>query len=365
MALTSYGVNANEAVKLWRRQLWVETLKHTTMAPLMGSSTDSIIQVLDETQKDAGDRIRAQLRLQLSGDGVEGDSTLEGEEEALTTYTDDLLINQLRHAVRSKGKMSEQRIHWSVRDQARDALRDWWADRFDTVILNQAAGNTGESDTKYTGHNATIAPSSASGNTRILYGGGTHTTENSLSADSETFSLTYIDRALTQAKLATPMIRPGMVGGQRVYVMVIHPNETKELETNNTAGQITWFDIQRAMAEGGKISNNPLWTTMRDAGFIGQYKNVLIKEDSRVPVASGTTTVYRNVLLGAQAVGVGFGRRYGPGPRGGRFQWIEKMFDFDNQLGVASALIWGAKKMQFNSIDLSTIVVSAHSPAVS
>lgn len=88
MANTSYGVNANEAVKLWRRQLWTETLKHTTMAPLMGTGTDSIIQVVDDTQKSAGDRVRVTLRMQLSGDGVEGDSTLEGEEEALVTHTD-------------------------------------------------------------------------------------------------------------------------------------------------------------------------------------------------------------------------------------------------------------------------------------
>ena len=36
--------------------------------------------------------------MQLTGDGVQGDATQEGEEEALTTYTDDFVINQLRHA---------------------------------------------------------------------------------------------------------------------------------------------------------------------------------------------------------------------------------------------------------------------------
>lgn len=261
--------------------------------------------------------------------------------------------------------MSEERIPWSVRENARDGLRDWWADRFDEVFLNQAAGDTSETDTKRTGHNSTIAPSSASGNTRILYGGGTDTTENSLSANSETMSLTYLDIALTQAQIATPKIRPGVVDGQRVYCFVMHPNVARTLTTVNTAGAITWFDIERAKIEGGRTTDSPLFRAMRDMGFIGQYKNVLLKSDHRVPVASGTTTVYRNVFLGAQSIGVGFGRRYGPGPTGGRFQWVEKLFDYDNQLGVASRLIWGAKKMQFNSIDHGTIVVSAHAPAVS
>ena len=366
MAVTNFGVNSNETVKLWRKQLWTETLKYTTMSPLMGTGTDSIIQVLDDTQKSAGDRITVTLRLLLTGAGIEGDATLEGNEEALVTYTDNLLINQLRHATRSAGVMSEQRVDWDLREQMKDAQRDWWADRFDTVILNHAGGNTGQADTRYLGHNAALAPTSTSGNTRILYGGGVGSvTENSLSSTSETFSLTYIDRALVQAELATPKIRPGIVGGERVYCMVIHPNEVKELETNATAGSITWYDLQRSAMQGGKISNNPLVAAMRDAGFIGQYKNVLLKSDSRIPVAPNTTTVYRNVFLGAQAVGVGFGKRFGPGPTGGRFQWVEKFFDFDNQLGVATRLIWGAKKMQFNSIDNAVIVISAHSPAVS
>ena len=61
--------------------------------------------------------------MQAGADGIVGDGTLEGNEEALITYTDNLLINQLRNAVRSAGKMSEQRIPWSVREEAMTGLR--------------------------------------------------------------------------------------------------------------------------------------------------------------------------------------------------------------------------------------------------
>jgi hypothetical protein len=44
--------------------------------------------------------------MQLSGAGIQGDSTLEGNEEALTLYRDTVLIDQLRHAVRSGGYSS-------------------------------------------------------------------------------------------------------------------------------------------------------------------------------------------------------------------------------------------------------------------
>lgn len=99
----------------------------------MGKSSNSLIQIVEDTQKGPGDRIRLPLRMQLSGSGIEGDGTLEGNEEALSTYYDDLLINQLRHAVRSEGKMSEQRVPFSVREEARMGLQDWWADRIDTA----------------------------------------------------------------------------------------------------------------------------------------------------------------------------------------------------------------------------------------
>lgn len=104
MATTAYSVNSAEAVKLWSRKLMREALKNTWASKFMGKDSNSLCQVLDDTQKSAGDRIRCILRMQLTGSGIQGDSTLEGNEEALITHTDDLLINQLRHAVRSSGK---------------------------------------------------------------------------------------------------------------------------------------------------------------------------------------------------------------------------------------------------------------------
>ena len=358
MATTQYGVNANEAVKLWSRDLWTETMKLTTMAPLMGSSKDSALVVKEELQKGAGDRVRVTLRMQLGGAGIEGDNTLEGNEEALVTHTDDLLINQLRHAVKSDGEMTEERIHFSIRNEAKDGLADWWADRIDTALINQLAGNTDQTDTKFTGHNATLAPTSATGNTRIIYGDSTDTTEASLSSGTDTMSLTYIDRLLNLAKIATPRIRPALIGGQRLYCLLVHPNVTRTLETTNAANIISVFDLQRAEMEGGK-KNSPLLKLMGDSGFQFQYKNVLIKEDSRVPLAPGTTAVYRNVFFGAGAAMVGFGRRYG----NRRMSWKEKLFDYDNQLGVKAGMIWGCKKAQFNSIDNAVIVQSTFAAA--
>lgn len=103
MANTAYGVNHPMAVKYWSKTLMVEALKETFVGRFMGTGSNNIVQVKDELKSD-GDRVRFGLRYQLSGAGIQGDSTLEGQEEALQVYSDNVFIDQLRHAVRSDGK---------------------------------------------------------------------------------------------------------------------------------------------------------------------------------------------------------------------------------------------------------------------
>lgn len=360
MAVTSYGVNDPLAVKLWSKKLMREALKETYVSRFMGTSKDSLVYVKDDLKKSAGDRIRVGLRMQLSGEGITGDSTLEGNEESLTTYTDDLTIDQLRHAVRSGGEMSEQRVPFSVREEAKDGLRDWWADKLDTSFFNQICGVSTESRIAFTGMQTATAPTSATSNTRILYGSGststtasyTATTSASASAKGLIFTPACIDIAVNVAKTANPLIRPIRVDGQYKYVMFIHPNQTRQLRTNNAANTVTWYDIMRARAEGGDLDMNPIYN-----GALGEYNGVILHESTRIPgwdsaVANGSSTK-KAVLCGAQAACFGTGQR----DAGAQMKWVEELFDYENQLGVSASMIWGLKKSVFNSIDFATIVV--------
>jgi len=355
MATTAYGVNHPLSNKLWAKKLFREALKECWMEKFIGEGSDSMIQKMDETNKNAGDRITVGLRMQLTGAGVEGDGTLEGNEEALSTYSDNLLINQLRHAVRSDGKMSEQRVPFSVREEAKMGLKDWWADRIDTALINQLTGNTGVSDTKYTGHNATVAPSAAN----IIYADG-QTTEATVASHSASaiMSLKYIDYAVAKSKTATSVpIRPLKINGESKYVLFLHPFQVVDLRTSTTTGQ--WLDIQKAALQGGQISKNPIYT-----GALGEYNGCIIHESTRIPrttnAASFTSTnlegVYRAVFCGAQAATLAFGQDSSEN----KMDWVEEKFDFGNQLGVAAGMIWGAKKTVFNSADFGTIVIPTY-----
>lgn len=351
MATTQYGVNHPLAVKHWAKELMKEALKKTSYSQFIGKSSNSLCQVKTDLQKEAGDRIRFGLRMQLTGDGVEGDDTLEGNEEALVTYSDNLTINQSRHAVRSEGKMSEQRVPFSVRAEARDGLADWWANVMDTAFFNVLAGNTAETRGTFSGHNPVTAPDAD----HWLFTGGSEAGISATSSDE--FSLTLLDYAVEKAKTLKNALRPlDLGGGMKRYVCFLHPYQVTSLRTNTNTGQ--WIDIQKAAIQGGQVSKNPIFT-----GALGEYNGVVLHENTRIPTGVDNSITKRAIFAGAQAACFGFGQM--GGSVGMPFKWREELFDYENQLGVAGAGIWGLKKSVFNGSDFGAIVISTRAQASS
>lgn len=358
MAQTDFPVGHPLAVKLWSKKIAREALKETMAMKFMGTSSNNLIQVYDDTSKGSGDRVRIPLRVQLSGRGVGELEALEGNEEALSTYYDDVVISDLAHAVRVKTTIDAQRVPFSVREEARLGIQDWYADRIDQSLANQLTGNTVQSDTLYTGLNAAVAPSSGTGGDRRWLirqqdDETDHTTEASLST-SDTFSLKLLDRAVAIAKTASPLIRPIKVGAQSFYVAFLHPYQVKDMRTSTNTGD--WLDIQKAALSGGDINDNPIFT-----GALGVYNGVVLHEWTRLPTAATGTNAAncrRAVFCGAQACAMAWGSGYSEAPK-----YIEDLFDYDRQFGVSVQSIIGAKKLQFNSKDFSTIVMSTWATA--
>lgn len=347
MATTAYGVGNPLAVKVWRKKLFEEALKQCWLAKFIGEGSNNAIQRLDDLSKGPGDRITIGLRMQLTGNGVLADGTLEGNEEALTTYSDNLLINQLRHAVRSDGKMSQQRVPFSIREEARLGLQDWWADRIDTALFNQVCGNTAQADTRFTGGNATTAPSS----NNIYYANGLTSEAQVASASiSNIFKLSFIDVAKEKALTNSPMVRPIKVNGEDKYLIFLHPYQVTDLRQNTNTGQ--WLDIEKAAMAGMNSSKSPIYT-----GALGEYNGVIIHSSFRVK--SVTAGVYRAPFLGAQAAAIGFGQ----GSNESKMTWVEELFDYGNQLGVSAGSIFGTKKMVFNSQDFAAIIIATYGAA--
>lgn len=359
MAVHTIGVNDALAVKLWSNRMDVEALKETTAYEFMGTGSGSLCQIMTETQKGAGDSVKWGIRMLATGEGTSENETQEGNEEGLTRYSDIMLINELGHAhrVRAEGTIDRQRVPYDMREECYDSLKDWTADRFDTWFFNQLAGNTVQTNLKYLGFNAAIAPSSS----RRLYGGASNTTDQAVNADTAAvFKLSMIDKAVTIAKTASPMIRPIKGLGKDVdYVCFIHPHQTLSLRADTaTAGN--WFDLQGKRLQGGETSANGLYT-----GALGIYNRTLIVENTRVPqgVHSSTgavqTSTRRAIFCGAQALGAAFGKGGGKN----KFKWTEEMFDYDRELGVRASFIGGLKKTVYNSVDYGTIAMTTYAVA--
>jgi len=355
MAVTAFATGDSLAVKLWSKKLAVEALKQTWVYKFMGTDDNSVIQIFDDTQKSAGDRIRIPLRRLLAGNGVVGDQTLEGNEERINYYSDDVFINQLRHAVREGGKFTRQLVPFDIREHARAGLQDWWADRIDYWFFNQICGNVVQTDVRFTGLQSTIYPDSQ----HLVIAGGSAgtTTVGSLSAVAANgFNLNLIDVCVEKAKSMDVPIRPIMINGEEKYVMFLHHYQVTDLRENTNTGQ--WFDIQKAAMQGGNVTKNPIYT-----GAIGEYNGCILHASNRVPLACVTGSAVANTRMaafcGAQAVGMAFGRENGPE----RFNWVEDYFDYENQFGVAAGCIGGLKKLVFNGSDFATIAVATYAAA--
>jgi N4-gp56 family major capsid protein len=352
MAVASYPANHPLAVKLWSKALNQEALKKTYVWKFLGKDTNSLLQIKDDTSKTKGDRITIGLRMLLSGGGVIGDGTLEGQEEGLTTYSDNILLNQLRHAVRSAGKMSEQRIPFEIREEARAGLADWWADRYDFCFFNQICGNTAVSDIRYTGNNAIVPYDEPH-----IYRPNNRATDEALVAGDE-MNLQLIEALVERAKIMTPMIRPVKVNGDDFWVLFVHPSQAYNLRTQAATESGSWYDIQRFAMAGGDVKNNPIFT-----GALGIYNGVILHDSARIPLGVHSETgcpvpdTRRAVFCGAQTAAIAFGRDT---TSKDRFSWVEELFDYGNQLGVSAGAIFGLKRFVYNDASFSSIVVPTY-----
>ena len=368
MATTNYGVNDAMAVKLWSRVLDHEALKYTPIAPLIGDDENSIIHRQTATSKGPGDQVTFAIVMQLTQVGFGENDLAEGNGEALTTYSDALVINELMGVVGVKSQITidQQRVPFNLRATARRMLGDWYAKRYSTSFFNQVCGYTPATNVLLTGLNAVTAPSAS----RIIRQSGRASDDLLIAGD--TFTLDLIDKAKELAITTSPQIRPVRFGPSRgrgdgrrdfndtledMFVMYLHPYQITDLRTNTSTGQ--WLDITKAAYTGLRTTGNPIFS-----GAIGIYNGVILRSAYDVTygvAAAGTavTTVRRAVLLGGQAAMMAFGQNNGPN----RIIWNEELFDHRRRLEISALTIHGLKKTRYNSVDYGTIVVSTYAVA--
>lgn len=298
-----------ELVKIaWAKDTWESGLHRAFFDKFTGNSPENIIQIREELAKDDGDTINIPLLMPLTGEGVSGDDWLEGNEEAMIYRDFKVTINQLRHAVRLKGKMTEQRVSLDLRKDAKVALANWLADTIDKTIFKECSTNP--------------TPD------RIVYG-GTATSESAIgSADFFTVDLIGKAKRIALADENT-MVKPIMIDGLETYIMILDQWQARDLKKDTR-----WIEAQQyANVRGDK---NPIFS-----GALGVYDGVVLHQCNRIlrtGTGSGGTKVGHALFLGRQAAVFAVGDNP---------TWNEKTFDYGNKIGFEFGRIFGIKKTQF------------------
>lgn len=328
--------NAALRPELWRKALFADVRDNLYMTRFIGSTEQDMIQELEDLTAQKGTNISFGLGMKLSGAGITGDSTLEGSEEAMTDYDEDVAVNQLRHGVLLTGKFDEKRNVYDMRMSAKNRLADWWAERIDQELVDKLCGKT----TSTFANTPTAAAAS-----RSIYAGGA----GSIGAITTAMKLDtkVLDAAKQTAILASPRIKPIRVNGKQYFVAILHPYDATNLRQDPV-----WAQAQRDANVRGE--DNPIFS-----GALGVWNGIIVHEHEyifRTNDGSGSAQVARNILCGQQAGVIAWGAPV---------QWVEKSFDYGNQWGVSVGAIFGCIKPIFNSLDYGVITMFAASAAAS
>jgi N4-gp56 family major capsid protein len=349
-----------KAQKRWSGKLAVEAAKKSYFSrKFIGEDDNSVIQRKTELETDAGDRVSFDLSVMLRNRPTSGDNRVKGKEENLRFFTDEVIIDQLRHAVSAGGKMTRKRTVHDLRSVARDRLSDYWSQYIDELHFIYLSGARGINQdfieaTDYTGHagNTLLAPDAQ----HILFGGSA--TSKATITNSDNMGRAVIERAAVAARMMRALdpnaanMLPVNVEGEQHYVLLM--STFQEYALRMESGATGWLEIQKsaAAAEGRK---SPIFM-----GSLGMINNIVLHSHESVirfnDYGVGVNLpASRALFMGRQAGVVAYGTAGGL-----RYTWKEEEDDYGNEPTVVAGCILGVKKTRFNGRDFGIMAIDTH-----
>lgn len=375
MAETNFANLTTEQKMVWARDVWKTARQNSFMAQMSGTDpmSASVERITELTKTEKGDRAVITLVPDLEGDGIVGDTELEGNEEEAKAYDQTVDIDQLRNATKSAGRMAEQKTIVRFREQSRDLLGHWLADRVDQiasmVVSGQdfrlktnggfragfsADGTGGFSRSATSGHAlydlafaSDVSAPSTNRHFRWNKSAGTldaGDTTTVTASDTPTYGMLVELKAHAKDR----RIKPIRMRGSELYHVLMHPKALAKLKLDS--------DFLANLRNAGPRGNtNPLFS-----GTVMTVDGLVIHEWTHswntLGATAGTATESgyagykwgsdadvngnRIVLLGAQALA--FADIDIP-------QWEEDVWDYGAKPGIAVGKIAGFKKPVFHS----------------
>lgn len=275
------------------------------------------------------------------------DNEREGNEEELKSYDHEINLDLISNQVTNKGKMSDQKTVINFRQQAKDKLAYWLANRIDQLLFLTMSGIS------YAYHNNGVARSGSqfpllafaadvtapTTNRHVNWNGSELEAGNTASITSS-YLPKYEMLVQLGAFAKNHYIKPLMAGGKEYYVLLVQPGTMAALkqDANYLKAIIT------AMPRSKK---NPFFT-----GGVVTVDGLVIHEHRLVYSTSGATSGSkwgaggavngtRTLLCGAQAAGIA---------DLGAPDWVEKKFNYGARQGISVDKMLGLTKPKFHSI---------------
>jgi N4-gp56 family major capsid protein len=361
MALTNFGALQSVQKLAWSKDLWKVARNNSFMMQFTGSGPNSMIQRITELKKsEKGAQAIYQLVADLTTDGVMGDYTLEGNEEAILAYDQIIQIDQIRHANRLAGRMADQKSAITFRETSRDVLAYWLADRLDQLAFLTLSGLA------YT--------SKLNGATRPVLAAGQNLSNLAFAADVTAASTNrYMRWVAGTNTLTTPATASVVAADLPSYKMLVKLKafaKNQYIRGIKGPGNSEYFHVFMCPAgiaalkqdadylanlrnAGARGDDNPLFN-----GAVANVDGLLIHEFRYVYNTLGLASAskwgagglidgQKVLLCGAQALAFA-----DLGPPG----WTERDYwDYGNQFGIAVDKIIGFRKPKFMSPVTGTV----------
>ena len=351
--LTNFALLTNEQKTVWSMDTWRMARNYSFVNKFLGNGSNSMIQHITELKKsEKGARAVITLLADLEGDGVAGDRTLEGNEEAMKSFDQVIRIDQIRHANRHEGRMADQKSVVTFRENSRDVLAYWLADRVDQMAFLTLAGmsygvkNSGGVRPGSDLVNLEFAQDITAPTAKRLLtwdkaAGGllapsqkTNTSASFLAADTPCWELFVQLKAYAKDNYIRGVKENG---GEETYHVFLSPQAMAKLKLDPTY----LLNLRHAQPRG---DGNSLFTGSSvkiDGLYFHEFRHV---PNTRTAAAgskwgsTGTVDGCRILFCGAQSLG--FADIGNP-------EWVEKGFDYENQQGISTGKILGFLKPKF------------------
>lgn len=322
----------------WDDEFFTAYVRDNRFKRYMGTDENSIIQLKEDLTKKKGDSVTFALINELQDDGVTGNTTLEGNEEALDSRSHKVEVAPLRHAV-AITEWEEQKSAIELREAARMMLKLWSQSKMRDNILTALGSFNG---TAYASASEATKDAWLVDNAdRVLFGAA----KSNNSSNDHSASLANVDNTTDKltpgavslmkriAQTATPKIRPiRLKDDEEWYQLFAGPRAFRDFSQNATVTQANREARMRGV-------DNPLFT-----GGALLWDGVIVREEPDIDpitgVGNGNIDVEPAYLCGAQAVGIGWAKR----PR-----TTTNVRDYGFLHGVGISEMRGIEKLQFGS----------------